>query len=206
MSADDPRGVIFDLGGVVFESPIERIADFERDTGLEPQAVARVIRAAGGDGAWSRFERGELTREEFVADFAAEFGDAGLEVDTVALLATIESAIHARPAVLAGIDHLRGRGVRVAALTNNWSPMGDLPIADHFDVFVESVVEGIRKPEPEIYRRTLDRLGLPPEDVTMLDDLGENLKPARALGMTTIKVTGEATVVRWLRETFGWSR
>lgn len=206
MSADGPRGVVFDLGGVVFESPVERIADFERDTGIEPQTVARVIRAAGDDGAWSRFERGELSRDDFVDEFAAEFRDAGLEVDTARLLAAIESAIRTRPAVLEGIDHIRGGGVRVAALTNNWSPMGGLPIADHFDVFVESVVEGTRKPEPEIYRRTLDRLELPPEQVAMLDDLGENLKPARALGMTTIKVTGEATVLRWLAETFGWSR
>lgn len=206
MSSDTPEGVVFDLGGVVFESPIDRIAEFERDSGLAPQTVARVIGEAGADGAWGRLERGEITRDAFIDEFASEFSDAGLDVDTGALLQTIESAIRARPVVLEGVDELRSRDVRVAALTNNWSPMGDLPIADHFDVFVESVVEGVRKPEPEIYRRTLERLELPAAEVAMLDDLGENLKPARALGMTTIKVTDEATVLRWLRETFGWSR
>jgi putative hydrolase of the HAD superfamily len=83
----------------------------------------------------------------------------------------------------------------VAALTNNWStfPKGRLP--QHFDVFVESVVEGVRKPEPEIYRRCLERLDSPPALTVMLDDLGPNLKPARELGITTIKVVDAESAV-----------
>ena len=206
MTARPPRGVVFDLGGVIFESPLARIADFERRVGLEPQTVAGVISENGPDGSWEHFERGELSRDEFLDEFAGEFRAAGVEVDTRALLDAIESAIIARPSMLEAVDRIRSEGWAVAALTNNWSPMGHLPLAGHFDVFVESVVEGVRKPDPEIYRRTLDRLDLEPEETAMLDDLGENLKIARAMGMATFKVVDEASALRWIEHTFGWDR
>lgn len=206
MTAGPPRGAVFDLGGVIFESPIERIADFERQAGLEPKTVARVISENGPDGCWERLERGELSRSEFLDGFAAEFRAYGVEVDTSGLLAAIESALEIRPSMLQAVDRLRIDGRAVAALTNNWSPMGHLPLADHFDVFVESVVEGVRKPDPEIYRRTLDRLDLEPEETAMLDDLGENLKTARELGMVTFKVLDEPSALRWLADSFGWDR
>ncbi len=196
-------GVIFDLGGVVFDSPIDRIAEFERCRGLEPQTVARLIRSQPGGGAWSRFERGELDRRAFLETFEGESLEAGLEVDVSALLDDIESAFVVRPAMLEVIGRLRSSGLTAAALTNNWSPMSDLPIAAHFDVFVESVVEGCRKPEEEIYRRTLDRMGCEAGGVAMLDDLGENLKTARAMGMTTHRVASSASAIDWLEETFG---
>lgn len=204
MTARPPRGVVFDLGGVIFESPLERIADFERRAGLEPQAVARVIADGHPGGAWERLERGELAREDFLGEFDAEFRAAGIALDAEALFEAVESALEARPSMLAAVDRLRSEGQAVAALTNNWSPMGHLPLADRFDVFVESVVDGVRKPEPEIDNRTLERLDLQPEDAAMLDDLGENLKTARALGMAKFKVVDEPSALRWLEHTFGW--
>ena len=196
-------GVVFDLGGVVFESPIDRIAEFETRSGLEAQTVARVIEAAPDGGAWSRFERGLLGRTPFLEAFAAEFRQHGLDVDVAGLLEQIESALVVRPEMIDVVDRLRRSGVTVAALTNNWSPMSHLPVAGHFDVFVESVVEGRRKPDPEIYRRTLERMGREAAETAMLDDLGENLKTARALGMTTHKVESPATAIAWLVERFG---
>ena len=196
-------GVIFDLGGVVFESPIDRIAEFERGAGMEPQTVARVIRSQPGGGAWSRFERGQLDRRAFIAAFSGEFLQSGLEVDVSSLLDEIEAAFVVRPAMLDLISRLRASGIVAAALTNNWSPMGELPIAAHFDVFVESVVEGCRKPEVEIYRLTLDRMGCEASRVAMLDDLGENLKTARSMGMATHRVAAAASAIDWLQATFG---
>lgn len=191
-------GVIFDLGGVVFESPIHRIADFEQNAGLPSQTVAEVIRSNGDDASWHRLERGEIDRDTFIEEFDAEFRQAGLTVDVQRLLSEIESALVIRPGILEAIDALRGSGIIVAALTNNWSPMSSLPVAEHFDVFVESVVEGCRKPDPEIYLRTLERMGCPPLHTAMLDDLGENLKTARSLGMTTLKVDDPHEAVNWL--------
>jgi putative hydrolase of the HAD superfamily len=198
-------GVIFDLGGVVFESPIRRIAEFEQGAGLPPQTVARIIRSNGDDGSWHRLERGEIDRGPFLDAFGAEFREAGLQVDVRLLLAEIESALVVRPQMLDAIDSIRRSGVTVAALTNNWSPMSALPVARHFDVFVESFVEGCRKPDPEIYLRTLERMGSEPSRTAMLDDLGENLKTARALGMITHKVDDPGEAVRWLFERLGSS-
>ena len=191
-------GVIFDLGGVVFESPILRIADFERRTGLPRQTVARIIRSNGRDGSWQRLERGEIDRVSFVDAFAAEFQAAGVTVDARRLLEEIESALVERPSMLDAIDRVRESGVVVAALTNNWSPMSGLPVARHFDVFVESSVEGCRKPDPEIYLRTLERMECDPVRTIMLDDLGENLKTARSLGLITHKVDDPAETIAWL--------
>jgi epoxide hydrolase-like predicted phosphatase len=191
-------GVIFDLGGVVFESPIRRIADFEQSAGLPPQTVARVIRSNGENGAWHQLERGEIDRSSFIEAFGAEFRDVGVPVDVRLLLGEIESALVVRPSMLDAIDSIRRSGVTVAALTNNWSPMSGLPVAQHFDVFVESFVEGCRKPDPEIYLRTLERMGSEPAHTAMLDDLGENLKTARSLGMITHKVDDPDEAVRWL--------
>ena len=191
-------GVIFDLGGVVFESPIHRIADFERHTGLPPQTVARVIRHNGRDGAWQRLERGEVDRGSFLDAFRAEFHAAGVTLDVRRLLEEIEAAFVVRPSMLEAIDGLRAAGVTVAALTNNWSPMSNHPVARHFDVFVESCVEGCRKPEPEIYLRTLERMGCEPSHTVMLDDLGENLKAARSLGIVTHRVEDPAEAIAWL--------
>ena len=191
-------GVIFDLGGVVFESPIRRIAEFERRAGLAPQTVAHIIRSNGADGAWQRLERGELNRPAFIDAFDAEFQVAGIAVDVRRLLEEIESAFVVRPAMLDTVDRLRASGVKTAALTNNWTEMSQLPVARHFDVFVESFVEGCRKPDPEIYLLTLERMGCEPARTVMLDDLGENLKTARSLGMITHKVSDPSEAIAWI--------
>ena len=104
-----------------------------------------------------------------------------------------------RPTMLAAIEKLRSAGFRVGALTNNWAHSDDgdsnaagrdgtRALRGHFDVFIESSVEGLRKPDPAIYHLACERLGKTPAEVVFLDDIGSNLKAARALGMATIKV------------------
>jgi epoxide hydrolase-like predicted phosphatase len=96
--------------------------------------------------------------------------------------------------MLEAIRRLRGHGLRVGALTNNWrrEPPDDdvIPprLRAHFDAFVESRVVGLRKPDPRIYLLACRELGVEISQTGFLDDIGGNLKPARALGMTTIKV------------------
>ena len=72
-----------------------------------------------------------------------------------------------------------------------------------FDLVVESSIEGIRKPNPDIYTLTCERLGIVPHEAVFLDDLGINLKPAKALGMRTIKVLNEAQAISALGELTG---
>jgi putative hydrolase of the HAD superfamily len=179
--------VVFDLGGVVLDSPLDAIARFERVGGLPPGLVNRTIAAAGAGGAWARLERGEVAGEAFHRALRSEIASSGYDVDTVELMEAVHSAIRVRPRMLSAVDRLRREPLAVAACTNNWEPFGP-DLAFHFDVFVESVAEGTRKPEAAMYEILLRRLGLPASELVMLDDLGVNLRPARALGMTTIKV------------------
>jgi putative hydrolase of the HAD superfamily len=187
-------GVLFDMGGVVLESPLHAIARYERAHGLPASGINRAIAAAGETGAWQRLERGELTAETFCAPFEADCRAHGVEVSGAAVMAAIAEAGVARPIMLEAIRRIRARSLRVGALTNNWRRAGPeddvIPhrLKSHFDVFIESRVVGLRKPDPKIYELACRELRVPPGRTAFLDDIGSNLKPARALGMATIKV------------------
>ena len=197
------RAVILDLGGVVLDSPLDAIAAFEDRIGIPAGTVNTLVAASGDTGSWARHERGEIARDVFLAEFAAEFVARGHDVDTPTLMGEIDASIRVRPRVLRAVDRVRRAGFRLAALTNNWTPFGPDGLATHFDTVVESVVEGTRKPEPRIYEICLERLGVRPEACIMLDDLGPNLKTARAMGMRTVKVTSEDHVLAVLDELVG---
>jgi putative hydrolase of the HAD superfamily len=187
-------GVLFDMGGVVMDSPLHAIARYERERGLPANAINRAIAAAGEAGAWARLERGELSVATFCAPFEADCRAQGIEVDGAAVMEAIAAAGVARPAMLEAIRRLRAHGLRVGALTNNWKREGPdddvIPhrLRAHFHVFVESRLVGLRKPDPRIYLLACRELGVEPSRTAFLDDIGGNLKAARALGMTTIKV------------------
>jgi putative hydrolase of the HAD superfamily len=182
--------VIFDLGGVVLGSPLHAIAAFERELGIAEGFVNRLVVESGPGGAWSRLERGELALEDFYAAFEAECERAGARIPARGLMERIAQGSGPRPAMLAAVARIRERGLAAAALTNNWSGEGDATRAlrGHFDVFVESSALGLRKPDPRIYRHALAELRVEPRRAVFLDDIGRNLKPARELGMATIKV------------------
>jgi putative hydrolase of the HAD superfamily len=195
------EAVVFDIGGVVMESPLHAIARYERDHGLAADAINRAVVASGELGAWARLERGELTLAAFGALFEADCRACGIAVDAARLMAYVATAQVPRPRMLAAIRRLRGAGLRVGALTNNWvadGPRAAEALRGHFDVFVESAVVGLRKPDPRIYELVCRQLGVPPARAAFLDDIGGNLKPARALGMTTIKVDDPEQALREL--------
>lgn len=188
--------VIFDLGGVVFGSPMEAFRSYERETGLPHRFVSELILGTGTDGAWSRFERGEIGMPDFCAalDGEARSRDTdGGRFSATALMTSLANGTAIRPAMLSAIRALRAADVKTAALTNNWdSPDQDgkmVKLRSEFDVFIESWRVKMRKPDPKIYQHVCDALGVAPGQVAFLDDIGANLKPARAIGMTTIKVT-----------------
>lgn len=189
---DPIRAVIFDLGGVVLESPLHVIAAYEAEQGLPAGIVNRVVVGAGSQGAWARHERGELDYPSFVAAFERECAGAGAAVSVRELMRRIDESAVPRPQMVRAVDRLGEAGVATAALTNNWHGLeGTHPrhgLRDHFDVFVESAVEGLRKPDPAIYQLVCGRLAVAPSQCVFLDDIGANLKPARAMGMVTIKV------------------
>ena len=201
-------GVLFDLGGVVMASPLASIARYERDRGLPDQAINRAIRASGDAGAWARLERGELSLEAFLGPFEADCRTGGIEVSGADLMRYITEASAPRPVMVEAIRRIRARGLRAGALTNNWvteAPRAPHPVRDHFDVFIESSVVGLRKPDPRIYELACRELGVPPAHTAFLDDIGSNLKSARARGITTIKVGDPTIALRELSDLLGFA-
>jgi len=184
------RAVLFDLGGVVLDSPLHAIARYEQELGIPAGFINRVVVDRGPDGAWSRLERGELPMSAFQRDFEAECLAAGHAISGETLMVRIGEC-GPRPAMLTAIDRIRERGLRVGALTNNWaSDEADRTRAleDRFHVFIESSRVGLRKPDPRIYEHACGELGVTASETIFLDDIGRNLKTARQLGMVTIKV------------------
>jgi putative hydrolase of the HAD superfamily len=188
------RAVIFDLGGVVFPSPFEAFDAYDHGNDLKKGTMRSLIRTSSETGAWAALERGELTMDEFVVALESEAHDAGFTLDARRLMGLIGSSLGPRAEMQRAIVRIRAAGLRTAALTNNWadethrsSPNG-LHETGLFDVIVESAVEGLRKPDPRIYTLALARLNVLASEAVFLDDLGMNLKPARQMGMATIKV------------------
>ena len=204
------EAVIFDLGGVVFPSPLDVFRAYERDHGLPHRFLSDLVLADPEHGAWSRLERGELNFDEFCDAFDAECAAHGGTVSARDLMNAVRVGLDARPEMVTAIDAIRGHGLKTAALTNNWAddPAGTnraSPTDDWFDVMVESAVEGMRKPDPRIYQLVCDRLGVSPKETVFLDDLGANLKPARELGMTTIKVAEPEGALAELEDALGFA-
>jgi putative hydrolase of the HAD superfamily len=203
------RAVIFDLGGVVLGSPLHAIAIYERELGLPANAINRVVSSTAPKGAWSRLERGEISMLEFFDGFEQDCEGAGWKISAREMMERIGETSKPRPIMLEAIRRIREQGLHVAALTNNWAPEGDVessknPLAALFHVFVESSVEGLRKPDPRIYELVCDRLAVRPEEAVFLDDIGANLKPARAMGMTTLKVENPESTLKELTEILGF--
>ncbi len=201
------RAVIFDLGGVVVDSPLHAIARYERDLGIPDGFVNRLVVERGPGGAWSRLERGEIGRDVFERDFEAECRAAGHALSAGEMMRRIGEC-GPRPAMLRAIERLRDAGKRVAALTNNWVDEEADPDAPHelhalFHVVVESAKVGLRKPDPRIYEHACRALDIRPEEAVFLDDIGRNLKTARTLGMQTIKVDAPEPALAALSELVG---
>ncbi len=201
------RAVIFDLGGVVVDSPLHVIARYERDGGLPVGFINQVVVTSGPAGAWSRLERGELRLEEFYPAFDRDCEAAGRRISARTLMGQIAGATRPRPAMLDAITRIRERGLAAAAITNNWitEDEGTGALRSHFDVFVESAVVGVRKPDPRIFAIACEALRIAPAEAVFLDDIGSNLKTARALGMTTIKVDEPDAALAALEDVLGFA-
>jgi putative hydrolase of the HAD superfamily len=183
---------MFDFGGVITSSPFEAFAHYEREAGL-PEGFIRLVNSTDPDAnAWSHLERGALDMDGFAVAFEEEALRLGHRVDGRRVLGLLGGEI--RPAMVEAVRHCTEH-FRTACVTNNFSMEGEgMPpevqaVFDLFDVVVESRVVGVRKPEPRFYELACEMMGVAPDEVVYLDDLGINLKPARAMGMTTIKVT-----------------
>jgi putative hydrolase of the HAD superfamily len=201
------RAALFDFGGVISTSPFEGFARYERDNGL-PVDFLRQLNATNHDtNAWARHERAELSFDDFCVAYEAEALALGHTIDAGEVLASLSGDL--RPEMLDAIRRCKER-LRTGLITNNIASMSDGPVNmmtmvdGLFDVVIESSKTGIRKPDPRIYEMATEQLGVEPEEVVFLDDLGINLKPAAAMGMTTIKVLDGAQAIADLEKVVGF--
>jgi putative hydrolase of the HAD superfamily len=207
--SSDVQAVFWDFGGVLTSSPFEGFAAYERERGL-PSGFIRSVNATNPDtNAWAGFERGHLALDAFVLQFEAEALAAGETVDARALLGTLGGEL--RPTMVEAVRRCHER-LRTGLLTNNFKVSEDgagesayAPVLEHFDVVVESSRAGMRKPDPDFYRTACELLEVDASQAVFLDDLGVNLKPARAMGMRTIKVVDPDDAIRELEAVVGFS-
>lgn len=181
--------VLFDFGGVILSSPFDAFDRYERETAL-PEGFIRQVNTVNPDtNAWAKLERSEVDLDGFAALFEEESAALGHRVsgwDVIRLLAG-----DLRPQMVEAVRRC-GEQFKTGLLTNNVTGLEMNPqmaeVMALFDVVVESSVVGVRKPDPAFYELACSQLGIEPVEAVFLDDLGINLKPARAMGMQTIKV------------------
>lgn len=197
--------VFFDFGGVILSSPFDAFASYEQRSGL-PAGFLRSINSANPDtNAWAQLERSELTISEFIAAFEAEARTLGHRVDGNVVLSCLSGEL--RPAMVRCVAACALRFTTVL-VTNNFISGASTEhrfdeVLGCFDHIVESSQVGVRKPDVAFYELACERAGVEPGEVVLLDDLGVNLKPARAMGMTTIKVTDPAAAIAELGALLG---
>jgi putative hydrolase of the HAD superfamily len=207
------QAILWDFGGVLTTSPFEAFNRYEAEHGLPADFIRRVNSTNPEHNAWALFESSAIDLDAFDTLFEAESAGLGHAIPGREVIALLSGDVRPRM-----VDVLRRckQHYRVACITNNVrSGQGPGMATDSaragrvadvmalFDLVVESSLEGIRKPDPRIYQLTCDRLDVEPARAVFLDDLGINLKPAKALGMQTIKVLHEDQAIRELAAVTG---
>jgi putative hydrolase of the HAD superfamily len=189
------EAVIWDFGGVFTSSPFEAFARYERENGLPADLIRKINSQNHLTNAWARFERAELDLDSFDKAFADEALAMGHYVPGKDIIGLLSGDF--RPEMIEALRRIKTK-FKTGCITNNvpanmtGSNEGRTLYAKEvmalFDHVIESAKTGIRKPDPRIYEMMCETLGVKPDACIYLDDLGVNLKPARAMGMATIKV------------------
>ncbi len=207
------QAVLWDFGGVILTSPFEAFNRYEAELGLPRDFIRRVNAVDPDHNAWAKMERAEIDLERFAELFEAEARALGGELSGRKVIELISGEV--RPEMVEALKRVRQR-YRIACITNNM-PAGHGPsmtrsadtarqvagIMQLFEHVIESSKLNMRKPDPRIYRHACDLLGVAPEACVYLDDLGINCKPARAMGMATIKVDSAAQALDELQALLG---
>ena len=204
------EAVIFDFGGVFTSSPFEAFARYERENGLPVDLIRKINSQNHLTNAWARFERAELDLDGFDKAFADEALALGHYVPGKDIIGLLSGDF--RPQMIEALRRIKTK-FKTGCITNNvpanmtGSNEGRSLYAKDvmalFDHVIESAKTGIRKPDPRIYEMMCETLKVSPDACIYLDDLGVNLKPARAMGMATIKVESGAQAIAELEKLTG---
>ena len=204
------EAVIWDFGGVLTTSPFEAFARFESERGLPADIIRRTNAANHWENAWAKFERAEVDIETFDRLFAAESLALGAEVRGKDVLPLLSGDL--RPEMVEALRRVKAK-FKTGCITNNLpaNSIGSTggrslyvtEVMALFNHVIESAKIGLRKPDPRIYHMMTEALGVDPKRCVYLDDLGVNLKPAREMGMTTIKVLNAPQAIAELEAATG---
>ena len=207
------EAVISDFGGVLTTPLLGSFAAFQDETGIPVETLgAALARIAGRDGEHPLFEleRGRITEERFLADLRDELAaDLGRVPSLHRFSEIYFDALDPNEPMIELMRDLRARGYRMALLTNNireWEPLwrAMLPVDEIFEVVVDSAFVGVRKPEPEIYRLTLERLGdIAPEAALFVDDVEANCEAARRLGIRAVHFRDSEQAIAEIEDALG---
>lgn len=205
--------VFWDFGGVITSSPFEAFSKFEIDNHLPKDFIRKVNSTNHKTNAWAKLEQSKISLDEFDELFKEESKSLGHEVKGGEVLNLLQGEV--RPEMVRALDKLKSKNFKLACLTNNFnsgdkdvSALDDaneerLKIMNNFDHIIESKELGIRKPDLDFYLKALEITGADPKETIFLDDLGINLKPARELGMATIKVLDSNQALKELTDLTG---
>jgi putative hydrolase of the HAD superfamily len=188
------KAIIWDFGGVITSSPFEAFNKFELSNNL-PKDIIRTINSENPDNnAWAKFERNDIDLDEFDNLFSIEADKKGFKISGKKVVKLLSGEIRKQ---MVDFLSLLKKDYKLGCITNNIQNSKNEKV-NHlneagqvmkiFDHIIESSKVGLRKPDPKIYYMSCDALNVKPEECIYLDDLGINLKPAREIGMTTIKV------------------
>ncbi len=197
------KAIIWDFGGVITSSPFEAFNQFEEANGL-PKDIIRTINSENPDtNAWAKFESNSITIDVFNDLFLKEAKAKGFDIKGRDIKKLLKGSI--RKNMVSFLRELKS-DFKLGCITNNVKSSSEenndnetKEAMSLFDHVIESSIVGIRKPNPEIYMMSCDALKVSPDQCIYLDDLGINLKPARELGMTTIKVIQPEDAIQEVR-------
>ena len=201
MEFNQYSSIFWDFGGVITSSPFEAFNKFEKDNKLPKNFLRKVNSTNPENNAWALLEQSKINQEEFNKLFFQESSQLGHGVAGLKVLNLLEGEL--RMGMVNVIRKLNELGFTQACLTNNFIPsdenqpdMIDLDkkteVFDLFDFVFESKEIGLRKPDQAFYDHVIKEVNISPNKIIFLDDLGINLKPAKAMGITTIKVISES--------------
>ena len=191
------KAVISDFGGVLTTPLLASFMALQDEIGIEAGALGRAMqRIAEREGEHPLFEleRGRISEADFLAAMRRELeSELGHEPQLHRFSEIYFDALGVNEPMIGVMRDARDRGHRMALLTNNvreWEPLwrAMVPVDEIFEIIVDSAFVGIRKPEPEIYELTVERLGdgIGPSDCLFVDDVEVNIDAARQLGMQTV--------------------
>ncbi|MDP4639442.1 MAG: HAD-IA family hydrolase [Pseudomonadales bacterium] len=200
------KAVLWDFGGVMTSSPFEAFNRFEKEQGLPKDFIRSINATNPHTNAWAQLESAEIDVQDFDLLFAAEARAKGHTVRGQQVLGLLSGSI--RPEMVKALTLIKAK-LQVGCITNNVKSLGSgagmakdpqrtaqfEAVMALFDTVIESSKAGIRKPDPRIYTLACETMGINPTEAIFLDDLGINLKPAKALGMTTIKVLNASQAI-----------